>query len=585
MPPPNIESHLLNLAISPSLHARTSILSNLKSHLDTLSTLPPHRSSISTTCSLSPPPSLSINLGPVKSTIALAFSKCVDTITGTILLATTHGDHTVKIHDTCGISNHQSSSSSSSSSSHSNNGYKLLRTLVGHPRTPWAVEFHPSDSSIVASGCLGKEVRIWNWREEKVLYIHRSSYSSIISVSFWPGGRCRRRVKFKGDSEYSSSGEEESSSDSDSDSDSDIISKSDSSEKMTEKKKNDENYEDTSCLAFATDKYICFWDYTKGNGIHIELSKTIRCVEFVPESSHDSSSSSRSSTTGRLVVGQFRGGKRFDLMLYEFDHGGLRESLASTSNSTSTSTSSKPRVLHSPKMLLENVLLYNDGGLDMRMGEGGEMVLIAVKKIDKGVEMPSMDEDTDELLTLPPTIATTIATTTTTTTTINPPTDQSCLIMISLPPTDWKGRTAKVVMSYRLNTHTTGITCCKFSPTGKFIVLGFGVRLTESGVAWNGHGESFNHQIVRIYGQIPVDDTTMSDTTASEAEALFEFGCLRIINSIDDDVNIVRFHPRPGGGLVLGTTQGKVKVLKFYGDGDNDGDDTGDTSDIVRNLG
>ena len=74
---------------------------------------------------------------PSVSTISLSFSPDGRT------LASTHGDHTVKI--TCVHSG------------------KLLRTLEGHPRTPWTVKYHPSNSRIVASGCLGYQVRIWDW--------------------------------------------------------------------------------------------------------------------------------------------------------------------------------------------------------------------------------------------------------------------------------------------------------------------------------------------------------------------------------------------------------------------------------------
>lgn len=34
-----------------------------------------------------------------------------------------------------------------------------VQTLVGHPRTPWSVKFHPTDPRYVASGCLGFQVR------------------------------------------------------------------------------------------------------------------------------------------------------------------------------------------------------------------------------------------------------------------------------------------------------------------------------------------------------------------------------------------------------------------------------------------
>ena len=57
------------------------------------------------------------------------------------LLASTHGDHTVKI--TSFLRG------------------RVVQTLRGHPRTPWTVKFHPKDPSIVASGCLDYEVGGW----------------------------------------------------------------------------------------------------------------------------------------------------------------------------------------------------------------------------------------------------------------------------------------------------------------------------------------------------------------------------------------------------------------------------------------
>lgn len=57
-------------------------------------------------------------------------------------VASTHGDHTVRVTDiTSG---------------------KCTHVLTGHPRTPWCVAFHPSSNEILASGCLGGEVRIWD---------------------------------------------------------------------------------------------------------------------------------------------------------------------------------------------------------------------------------------------------------------------------------------------------------------------------------------------------------------------------------------------------------------------------------------
>jgi activator-of-BECN1-regulated-autophagy protein 1 len=71
-----------------------------------------------------------------RATIAAAFSP-----DGRVL-ASTHGDHTVKIID-CQIG-------------------KCLKVLQGHQRTPWVVRFHPLHSDILASGSLDCEVRLWD---------------------------------------------------------------------------------------------------------------------------------------------------------------------------------------------------------------------------------------------------------------------------------------------------------------------------------------------------------------------------------------------------------------------------------------
>ena len=99
---------------------------------------------------------------PAVSTISVAFSPDAKT------MASTHGDHSVKI-TTCG-------------SGH------LLETLIGHPRTPWTVKYHPNDPSILASGCLGHQVRLWNWTTSTCLHMIRLEYA-IISLSFHPQGQ------------------------------------------------------------------------------------------------------------------------------------------------------------------------------------------------------------------------------------------------------------------------------------------------------------------------------------------------------------------------------------------------------------
>eukprot|EP00250_Pteridium_aquilinum_P014041 c21742_g1_i1 orf=794-3418(+) len=96
-----------------------------------------------------------------RSTIAAAFSP-----DGSIL-ASTHGDHTVKI--ICcktGL---------------------CLKTLCGHRRTPWVVRFHPSRSDVLASGSLDNEVKIWDANTAECISSH-DFYRPIASIAFHAQG-------------------------------------------------------------------------------------------------------------------------------------------------------------------------------------------------------------------------------------------------------------------------------------------------------------------------------------------------------------------------------------------------------------
>ncbi|XP_046346371.1 activating molecule in BECN1-regulated autophagy protein 1A-like isoform X1 [Haliotis rufescens] len=81
-------------------------------------------------------------------------------------VASTHGDHTVRVTDiTSG---------------------KCTHVLTGHPRTPWCVAFHPSSNEILASGCLGGEVRIWDLHGGGSEVWHSPTNGVIASLAFHP---------------------------------------------------------------------------------------------------------------------------------------------------------------------------------------------------------------------------------------------------------------------------------------------------------------------------------------------------------------------------------------------------------------
>ncbi|XP_060518943.1 uncharacterized protein LOC132697438 isoform X2 [Cylas formicarius] len=82
--------------------------------------------------------------------------------------ASTHGNHNIYVTDL-------------------RNG-KNIKTLVGHPRTPWCIAFHPTSDQIVASGCLGGQVRIWDLSGGSEVWTS-SGQSVIASIAFHPNDR------------------------------------------------------------------------------------------------------------------------------------------------------------------------------------------------------------------------------------------------------------------------------------------------------------------------------------------------------------------------------------------------------------
>lgn len=83
-------------------------------------------------------------------------------------VASTHGNHNIYVTDL--------------------RSGKNIKTLIGHPRTPWCIAFHPTSDQIVASGCLGGQVRIWDLSGGSEVWT-TSTQSVIASIAFHPNDR------------------------------------------------------------------------------------------------------------------------------------------------------------------------------------------------------------------------------------------------------------------------------------------------------------------------------------------------------------------------------------------------------------
>ena len=95
--------------------------------------------------------------GPTRSTFLMVFSP------DRSLMASTHGDHNIYVTAV--------------------KSGACVQTLKGHPRTPWCIAFHPSHEGVIASGCLGGQVRVWDLHCGSELWV---TDGVIASLAFHP---------------------------------------------------------------------------------------------------------------------------------------------------------------------------------------------------------------------------------------------------------------------------------------------------------------------------------------------------------------------------------------------------------------
>ncbi|CAB9515956.1 Activating molecule in BECN1-regulated autophagy protein 1 [Seminavis robusta] len=267
------------------------------------------------------------------STISIAFSPDSQT------MASTHGDHTVKI--TCCSSG------------------SLLQTLEGHPRTPWTVKYHPIDSAVLASGCLGHQVRLWHWPDKVCLQMIRLEFA-IISLSFHPTGNLLAvangtRLHFWGYNQKTNS---------------------------------------SSDTAAQNERAGSSARNSRGILTEVDQRHMLRCVHFPPEGNSIIIGGVNPTTDDprRRRGGIGGNGMSFYLRLWDFDIGAALQTF------DDSASSGRRRAISNPRTFVPRALLYNDGGFDVSP-DGKELCACAEYWLPEGVnsamELVQRDDEED----------------------------------------------------------------------------------------------------------------------------------------------------------------------------------------------
>ena len=89
------------------------------------------------------------------------------------------------------------------------------------------------------------------------------------------------------------------------------------------------------------------------------------------------------------------------------------------------------------------------------------------------------------------------------------------------------------------------LTSVQFSPTGEHILLAYGKK----------HSSLLRSLVVE-------EGTLMPLHTILEVVSLRDMRLLRVLPSVEDEINAACFHPAPGGGLAYGTKEGRLRLVR-----------------------
>lgn len=355
---------------------------------------------------------------------------------------------------------------------------------MGHPRTPWTVKYHPCDSNIIASGCLGFQVRVWNISLGICVHVLECKHP-IISLAFHSSG---------------------------------------------------------TILGIASGTDLITWTYgtTHEPVIAYSSHRTLRCLHFLNHSSgliigeaNDDPQNQDSHRGGEITV---------SLRLFDVDLYWLR-----------SSTSTSPAVSN-PRLINDQCLLYNDGGLDISACEQYLAVCVQVStdrplvrmNHDRLAQQVGAGSSSSRTFTNPPDIIRRNASTDVRNTSQegSPPwIALLSLVQVQKPQRSSLLRTdtsylGEMLQVYPLpDTQAGGVTSVKFSPTSAYVLLGYGVRERQRrrGSLTGEH----HHRAVSIHRWQDLE-------------------LISGLTSALDDVNVAMFHPTPGAGFCYGTRQGRI---------------------------